>query len=377
MTGIRRRSTRRRLAGLTAPVVLVGSLVIATPAAHGAAFGASYAYVYANKSGETSYIPYEPYNYNTEGGVNDVFRFDVGHYRVSFPDVATKPDANLGVAHVTAYGESADYCSVAGHERYGLTHPVTGEFVPFGISVAVRCFDASGAPVDSEFTASWANAHGIYGGSDFAYLTTRHAEHSHELDSDTQFNSTGQTNTIERDSTGRYTVYLLGFSGKGLDEKDEQGHVQVTAHDDQGRRCKVRAFSPRNEHAEVDVACHDAAGDPSDSRFSLSYARDASIVWSPWGSYTRVSGSWTFPQWTYPDDTATVTQGVGGHEGSFWVQMSLDGFMDKGNVQVTAEGPGAHHCKVARWSPEKGIHVRCFNFKGEPVRNPFFVSFAL
>jgi hypothetical protein len=378
MSAVHGRSVRRWwLAGLAIPLALVGALLTPAPVARAAAYGSSYAYVHADKPSEYAYVPAGSRNFNTSGGTNDVNRLDTGWYRVRFPDVATKPDASLGVAHVTSYGDSAAYCSVSALDRYGVVNPLTGVSVILGITAQIRCFDAVGAPVDSEFTASWANAFGIGGHSDFAYLTTRLPDVTHELGHDTQFNSTGQVNKMERVGTGRYTVWLPGFGSKGLDEKDEQGHVQVTAHNDQGYRCKVLAFSLNHDDAQVEVACHDAAGNRADSRFSLTYSRDASIVWSPWGAYTRVSGTWTFPQWTYPDDYATVTQGVGAGEGIFWVQTSLDGFMEHGNVQVTAEGPGAHHCKVAGWSPDKGIEVRCFNYKGDPVRNPFLVSFAL
>lgn len=378
MSAVRGRSVQRRwLAGMVLPLALVGGLFAAVPAAQAAAYGSSYAYVHADKPSEFAYVPAGSRNVNTSGGTNDVNRLGTGWYRVRFPDVATKPDASLGVAHVTAYGDSAAYCSVSDLGRYGFTHPLTGVEYIFGVTAQIRCFDAVGAPVDSEFTASWTNAYGIGGHSDFAYLTTRLPDQTHDLSSDPQFNSTGQVNKMERVGTGRYTVWLPGFGSKGLDDKADRGHLQVTAHSDQGHRCKVLAYLMNHDDTQVELTCYDAAGERADSRFSLTYARDASIVWSPWGAYTRVSGTATFPQWTYPDDHATVTQGVGSGEGIFWVQTSLDGFMEHGNIQVTAEGSGAHHCKVAGWSPDRGIEVRCFNYKGDPVRNPFLVSFAL
>ncbi|TDB73994.1 hypothetical protein [Micromonospora sp. KC723] len=372
------RTTRARLAALVASPVLAAGPLAAPPAAHAATVQQSYAYVHADQPLTLAYTPSAARNQNTSRSPNKVARIDVGRYQVWLPDVATKLGSSLGVAHVTAYGDAASYCSVEKLDRYGYVSPVTGEVFVFGITVWVRCFDTSGAPADSEFTASWASASGMAGGhSDFAYLTTSVPDHDHELPAETQFNSAGQVNKVRHVGVGRYTVYFQGLGSRQLPADADRGHVQVTARDDRGRRCKVLTFWVNDENTQVDVACHNAAGEPSDSRFSISYSRDTSLVWTPWGAYTRVSGGAVHPQWTYPAGSTSVTRGTGRDEGLFWVQTPMDGFMARGNVQVTAVGSGAHHCKVARWSPEKGVWVRCFTSRGDPIRNPFLVSFAL
>lgn len=50
-----------------------------------------------------------------------------------------------------------------------------------------------------------------------------------------------------------------------------------------------------------------------------------------------------------------------------------------GHVQVTAAGWGTEHCKVARWwstTTGKDVDVRCFDLAGDPVDEPFTLTFA-
>ncbi|RKN50730.1 hypothetical protein [Micromonospora endolithica] len=367
-----------------APLLAAGLLTAAAPAAQAATLDVNYAYVYADKPSEPVgvwYRPRESRNHNTSGLPNSVRREGVGDYWVHLPGLGDS-EANRGVAHVTAYGDTASHCLVAYTHQSRIVDPKTGEILSTAVDLRVRCFDTSGARLDSEFTASWTRAAGWGGGlSDFAYLTSSDDHQSHEPPANQQFNSMGYTNKVNYLGTGRYKVDLSGMGNKGLDPKAEKGHVQVTAYFEESHRCKVAYFHTFSESTQVEVNCYNADGVLSDSRFTVTYARDANLVWNPWGAYTWIQGGEVHPdeQWTYPDDSpgTTVTRGVGSEEGRYWVSTPMNGFMDKGNVHVTAEGPGAHHCKVAEWNPDKGIRVRCFTGTGEPVRNPFLVSFAL
>lgn len=379
-------SLNYRRVALTTPLALVAGLLAvpasqpATPA-QAAATTSSYAYVHADKPDipiGTWYTPDETRSYNSSGGLNEVTRHQPGRYYVLMLGLATKPDANLGVAHVTAYGDSPAYCSIVSTSRVWQEDPKTGAVTFTGVGIWVQCFNKYGRPVDSEFTASWTNAAGVGGFRDFAYLTTHDIDHSHEPLPEFQYNSTGEAIKVTWVSTGRYRVKLHGLGNKGLDPKDEKGHVQVTSQLYESTRCKVAYFLTLPESTQVDVSCHDWQGQPTNTRFSLTFTRDASLVWSAWGAYTWVQGTEEYPdeQWTYPDVTR-VTRGTGADEGRYWVSTYLDGFMPKGNVHVTAEGPGAHYCKVVSWDADKGIQVRCFDYKGDWIRNPFFVSYAL
>ncbi|GIJ78769.1 hypothetical protein SAMN05443287_11633 [Micromonospora phaseoli] len=383
---VRYRWARRTALAMAALLPAAGLLTVATPAVQAAAFEQSYAYVYVDKPSEpvgTSYTPPASRNYNSAGRPNNVSRLGPGEYLILMTYLATEPQANLGVAHVTAHGHTASYCSVAYMNRSIFEDPKTGEVTYFGVAIWVHCFDASGTRLDSEFAASWANAAGWYGGiSDFAYLTSTDERRTHEPALNQQFNSMGHSNKISYLGTGRYQVSLQGMGNKGLDPKAEKGHVQVTAYFQESHRCKVAYFFTLPASTQVDVNCYNADGALSDSLFTFTYSRDASLVWTPWGAYTWVQGGEVHPdeQWTYDplvNPTITVKRGVGSEEGLYWVNTSMDGFMDKGNVQVTAEGPGPHYCKVAEWDSDQGIQVRCFKADGAPVRNPFFVSFAL
>lgn len=380
-TGPQRSRFVRRTAALTPLAVLAGLLVApATPAQ--AAPWHSYAYVHADKpdlSVGTWYTATGPRKYNSSGDVIRIRKEQTGRYHVELRGLATEPTDNLGVAHVTAYGDSATYCSVGSTSRVWTLDPKTGAVTYTGIGISVHCFDESDNLVDSEFTASWTSATGAGGVSgDFAYLTSRFVDSSHEPAADRRYNSVGEKNTVTWLDTGRYQVTLNGLGNKGFDPKDEKGHVQVTAYLLESTRCKVANFFTHPDSTQINVNCHDWRGKPSNSLFTLTYTRDTSLVWSPWGAYTWVQGTEVYPdeQWTYPD-VAHVTLGGGTEEGRYWVSTSLDGFMVSGNVQVTAQGPGAHHCKVVAWDTDKGIQVRCFDYKGKSIRNAFFVSYAL
>lgn len=365
---------------LLAGLLAAPTLAPASPAQ--AAPTTSYAYVHADQPGVppgTSYTASGPRTYNSTGGAIHVRKHEPGLYYVEIVGVATKQNANLGVAHATAYGDTPSFCGILSTNRILKLNPKNGTITYVGIGIWVQCANPAGQATDSEFTLSWANATGVGDGfRDFAYLTTSEIDRSHEPLPEYQYNSTGQSNKVSWVSTGRYRVMLRGLGNKGLDPNDEKGHVQVTSHKGSSARCKVAYFLTLPESTQVDVSCHDRLGNPVNARFSLTYTRDASLVWSGWGAYTWVQGSEEHPdaQWTYPDVTR-VTLGVGPDEGRYWVSTYLDGFMPKGNVHVTAEGPGAHYCKVVAWDPDKGIHVRCFNYLGNSIRNPFLVSYTL
>lgn len=98
-------------------------------------------YVWAHSVAPGSYTPSPNYNYNSDGGPNTATRSSTGEYTVSWPGLDTGPglmETNL----VTAYGGGdANYCQVA--------------FWASNDATEVVCYDPSGNPADSRYTAIW------------------------------------------------------------------------------------------------------------------------------------------------------------------------------------------------------------------------------
>lgn len=112
------------------------------------------AYVWADNMSAASYTPSLTYSYNSgtingwEGcagwiGDNTAGRSGLGQYFVRHT-ILSPLDA---VAHVTAYGSNASFCKVEGWGTFGD-----------GTQVRIRCFDAAGAPVDSQFVEQFSSS---------------------------------------------------------------------------------------------------------------------------------------------------------------------------------------------------------------------------
>ncbi len=77
----------------------------------------------------------------TAGAVNTITRSEVGVYKIQFPSQSLE----RGNVQVTAYGTGSEFCKVA--------HWTVSD------GVVVRCFDNSGAPVDTRFDVSFLNSY--------------------------------------------------------------------------------------------------------------------------------------------------------------------------------------------------------------------------
>jgi hypothetical protein len=195
-----------------------------------------------------------------------------------------------------------------------------------------------------------------------------------------QFNSTGATNTITRTGIGAYVVWLPGLG-------ESYGHVQVTAYGSGSERCKVAGWGPSGTTQQVYVRCFTSAGLPVDTRYTLTYVKDTSIVSS---SYPSV-GAGTVSAYAWADQpssasytpnlryqfnyvsgvTNTITRlGTGSYAVNFPGQN-----LSSGDVQVTAYGSGSEFCKVAYWNPSAGVRVKCFDSTGTPKDTDYDVTF--
>ncbi|MGW0826978.1 hypothetical protein [Streptomyces sp. NPDC002845] len=368
---------------LSATAPAAGLLSATAPAAQAAPVPHDYGYVHADRASWPEGWDYTPRrSANSSGGANEVVRVGTGEYEVYMEGLGTGLDSNRGVAHVTAHGASNAYCTTRYTSRYWEGDGKGDSTAWAGVWISLRCYTPDGAPTDTEFTASWANAEAAEGQSGFAYLTTSQLN-SHVPYGGYWYNSSGYGVKVSRVAPGRYEVQLPGQGGGGFDPEAALGHVQVTAAHAavDGRRCMVGSIQSAFDPVTVEVNCHDTDGRPADSLFSLTYVRKASLVRTDPGAYARARGGddeRTDPQWTWDalGGPTTVSGGSGADEGRYRVTTPMMDHFDKGNVQVTAEGSDGRYCKVAQWSPEEAIEVRCFNHKGDPARGPFLVSYA-
>jgi hypothetical protein len=89
-----------------------------------------------------------------------------------------------------------------------------------------------------------------------------------------QYNSTGAANTITKaaNRVGYYSVTLPGLYG------GSSGNIQVTAYGTGSEWCNFGGWSWGGTGVRIDVHCFNAAGQPVDSRFTLSYVRDGNLL---------------------------------------------------------------------------------------------------
>lgn len=106
-------------------------------------------YIWANEPTSANYVPSTGFqrNFNAEYPYgtpvqNTAGRDFLGAYSVNYP----KLRATIGTALVTAYGSGAEYCK-----------PENWFSMNGGTRVWVRCFNASGTAVDTQFTQTYVN----------------------------------------------------------------------------------------------------------------------------------------------------------------------------------------------------------------------------
>ncbi|MBZ4421475.1 trypsin-like serine protease [Myxococcus sp. RHSTA-1-4] len=175
------------------------------------------------------------------------------------------------------------------------------------------------------------------------------------------FNSTGGANTITRLGVGYYRVDMAGLG-------ESSGNVQVTAYGGTSNRCKSAGWGPSGTTQSVYVRCFTQAGAAVDSYFVAQYYRagagnpqQGAYLWANQPTTASYTPS-RYYSYNSKGGTNTVTRSAVGV-----YQASLPGFTAiGGNVQVTAYGSTADHCKVAGWGTST-VSVRCFDTAGNPV----------
>jgi hypothetical protein len=364
---------------LLSAILLALALAVAPPsAAAGTSTGTQpevvppdgWGWVVAREPTTATYTPLARDRGNSSGGTNTVHRLGLGQYGVTYPGI--NDPSEFGISLVTALTSKPRYCVVASSSALGSDATNT-----------VYCYNAAGAPADSAFVAS-------------RLIFTHNAGHAAYVweyapsDADftpaanSQFNSTGASNSIHRISTGRYTVQLgnLGSSHGNVQISTIGSVVSAAGFSVNPSACHVLGWATNNSHLDIDVACRDGAGVLADTYFFLWYSEHEGLKGPGTGpaayldanqktaaSYTPAAGR----RWSSAAmPSHVVRSGVGRY------LVSLPGMPAGGSAQVTPYGLGAAHCNISaiRASTPQKVGVRCFKPSGAPVDSEFGLSYA-
>ncbi|MBY0275828.1 hypothetical protein K2Z84_10825 [Candidatus Binatia bacterium] len=304
-------------------------------------------WAFADQESAGTYTPSG--SFNSASQPNTAARTSPGSYRVVLGGLGA--DGVGGIAHATAHQDDASSCNVEGWAPDMGTQQVD-----------VRCVDGSGAAVDARFDVVWTRP--ASGPERRAYLWADAPTVSDYVpDLTYQFNSTGALNSIMRLSAGTYRATLPGIAtGTSVG-------VMLSAFGSSGARCRVLDYGlDADARFGVDVECLNAAGSPADTQFTLSAFRDAPLAPFPIvnGAYLRMRNP-AAPQVA----VAEQYNSVGGTNsvtrlatGRYAARLGMQGGSGaNGNVQITAVGTGATHCKEASQTSTDGdavITVACF-----------------
>ncbi|TDB72394.1 hypothetical protein [Micromonospora sp. KC723] len=304
---------------------------------------------------------------NTDGGVL-VRRTGTGAYTV----VLEQAPARGGVAHVVAYGGGPVFCTVAGWYR-SLVAP--------DLLIQVRCFAATGAPVDSRFVATFTNVRQISRGRLSWFVTDQAVPTGlRALAAPDRYDSTGGAVAYERLATGHYRFHM----NRQWDYSFPMAHV--TAVGSAAVHCQI------DSPDAWDVWCRNAAGNPVDARFAVTYGNKVDLLGYATGPrfHTGVlygeeaSGGWVGGE----DWNSTLDNfggGVGYHLGAGRYQLKITGtgtaygtaFVDD---FITEHRPRPNgYCVVADWSrsgTDTIVNVRCYAYGGVPANINARVSYT-
>lgn len=340
---------------------------------HTEAVSTVWAYAWAHQASGT-YVADPLYSRNSSGNVfgegvnNTVTQLGTGEYRVRFPGIGTAPGGNV---QVTAYGTASQRCKVQSWSNSGGN-----------VDANVRCFDASGAATNAQFSIAYVRNSGT-GSAQSAYVWANQPGTASYIPNLTyQFNSSGAQNTIERVQQGVYDVTLPDKTALGAT-------VEVTAYGTSSDHCKVDNWSQSGSDAVVRVRCFDTTGAPADEQFTLVFARSTQPNGGLSYSYAWANNSGAAmytPHLWYQEgyiagdlgDVATDITAGRTSEGLYFVE--LPGMSSSGsNVQITAYGSGSEYCKVQNWHPNQTdtqVNVACYDAGGSLTDTSFVLVYT-
>jgi hypothetical protein len=306
-----------------------------------------YAFALADRPTDPGYTPDPSRSYNAGGvGAVTATRTGTGVYVMRWAGISAV-GVGGGNIQVTAHGSGNARCRVDGWESE---------------TASVRCFDAAGAPADSAYSILYLRPDADDPGLAFGWAS-QPAVDEYTPDSFYSYDAGDGTPRAYRRSVGEYAMTWPGMHDGSL----MPAIAHVTAYGDYSgpdARCKAISWGTSG----VALQCLDTAGNPADAYYTALFVRAPTRAWTQEYAFTRADQPTTV-RYT-PDPHYAYNQLGGGVEvartgiGRYTVQFDLfDGFVDGGNVQITAVGASGEYCKVASWTPDS-VDVRCFAASG-------------
>lgn len=330
--------------------------------------------VWANQPTAAEYVVDNGWSWSSTEGDIVVRRTGTGAYTVELQHAAT----GTGVAHVVAYGGGPVHCTVASWYRtlLGGNH----------LLIQVRCFAATGAPVDSRFVATFTNRQQIHQGR-LAWFTTDQAVPVglRTVPAGQRYDSTGGTIAYERLGTGHYRLQM------NRNPPSEQGEpifpmTHVTALGSSAVNCQI------GWPDSMTVRCANAAGSPVDARFAVTYGTRVDLL-------GHTSGP-RFASGTLYGDNVTSIGSIGGDS----YNSTLPGYggargrlLGTGRYEMVFTGTGAGfgtafvnahtgmfdrgrgHCVLASWGrsgADTVVSVNCYAWLGVPANLNARISYT-
>ncbi len=329
--------------------ILTAAVIVAMPAPVQGAGPAVAGFAWGNQPGNPAYFPATGYEFNSAGLPIQILRPFAGTYQVKFFGMA----ASGGVAHASAY-LSNSLCAVASWTPAGADQLVN-----------VRCYNNAGALVDSRFVVNFTNRKP--GGVNFGYLWNDNpvpGPAGHTPSAAYSYDSAGEAITVHRSAVGRYQVYLGAFAADspGL---WAAGHLRVTPYGAAARHCQVLDPALVADPSLIEVRCYDDTGFGVDTRFTLTYARNAAMLGGS-GPRTTATVDLTGPApvmrgWTNSYGGApSATQIV---PGTYQIVFPGAGH-PKGHAIAAIMGTPPMYCTIQSWWQNLGdqyLLVSCYD----------------
>lgn len=223
--------------------------------------GAQAGYVWAFDSQSSSYNAAGQYGWNSTGGAITITHTSgTGSYAVNF----TGQSMGGGTVEVTAYGSTTEYCKVSSW---------------IGSTVNVLCFDTTGHPVETRFDVLYSKVQ-PNGTPSSSYLwanqqttTSYHPIANYALgllqvDSSQVSGVITTPPTITRRGIGTYDVVFPSMAASRSFPMNEK----VTAYGTDYAFCKGVTYLIQGGNSTMRVTCWDPAGNPMDSRYTITYS---------------------------------------------------------------------------------------------------------
>ncbi|MEM1392183.1 MAG: hypothetical protein AAF757_05935 [Cyanobacteria bacterium P01_D01_bin.116] len=224
----------------------------------------------ARTSGTDAYLWYNgsstpnAYQWNSKGLNNTVTKLGTGRYQANLPGM----NKLGGTVLVTAYGSDSAKCKVV---NWGRSASNT--------RVKVNCFRGN-QPVNTKFTLSYINGTngvglGIRHKGGYVWANKPNVSGTYTPSTTYQWNSatlSNSSNRVTNLSTGSYRVRLPRLAPAN------KTTTQVTAYGSNSDYCNVRSWvSDGSGGTNANVRCFNSAGQPVNTRFTLTYLTDDNI----------------------------------------------------------------------------------------------------